>query len=149
MRQLSGAGINFTVKEYPFDESDLSAPVDWDSLGLPSEQVFKTLVMQGASGNYAVCCVPSPMELDLKKTAKAVGEKSITLVPVKAIQPLTGYIRRGCSPIGMKKQYPTFIDETAQLFDVIAVNAGERGILIILNPVDLCNFINAKFADLV
>ena len=148
MRLLSAAGITYTVNEYLYDESDLSAPVDWDSFGIPSEQVFKTLVMQGASGNYAVCCLPSPFELDLKKTAKAAGEKSITLIPVKDIQPLTGYIRRGCSPIGMKKSYPTFIDETALLFDTIAINAGERGTLIILAPEDLANFIGANFADL-
>ena len=148
MRLLSAAGITYTVKEYTYDESDLSAPVDWDSFGVSSEQVFKTLVMQGASGTHTVCCVPSSLELDLKKTAKASGEKSITLVPVKDIQPLTGYIRRGCSPIGMKKKYPTFIDETALLFDTIAINAGERGFLIILSPEDLAAFIDAKFADL-
>jgi len=148
MRLLTAAGKAYTTKEYSYDESDLSAPVDWESFGLPSEQVFKTLVMQGASGAHTVCCVPSPFELDLKKAAKASGEKNISLVPVSDILPLTGYIRRGCSPIGMKKKYPTFIDETALLFDTIAINAGERGILIILNPEDLAGFIDAEFADL-
>ena len=148
MRLLSAAGIAFTTKEYTFDESDISAPVPWDSFGLPSEQVFKTLVLQGFSGNYFVCCVPSPLELDLKKTAKVTGEKSISLIPVKDIQPLTGYIRRGCSPIGMKKLFPTLIDETARLFDTIAINAGERGFLVLLTPEVLARFIGAEFADL-
>jgi len=148
MRPLSAAGINYTVKEYTYDESDLSAPVPWESFGVISEQVFKTLVLQGVSGIYNVCCIPSPLELDLKKTAKATGEKSIALIPVKDIQPLTGYIRRGCSPIGMKKLFPTLIDETARLFDTIAINAGERGFLVLLTPEVLARFIGAEFADL-
>ena len=149
MRLLSAAGISFTFKEYPVDESDLSALRVAEFLGIQAEQIFKTLVLQGASGNCTVCCIPSSTELNLKKTARATGEKSIDLVPVKEIQPLTGYIRGGCSPIGMKKQYPTFIDETAQLFDTIGVNAGERGILIFLAPEELAGFISARFMDLV
>ena len=148
MRLLSAAGINYTVKEYPVDESDLSALHAVEHLGIPAERIFKTLVLQGASGHCTVCCVPSSAELGLKKTAKAAGEKSIALIPVKDIQPLTGYVRGGCSPIGMKKQYPTFIDETAQLFDTIGVNAGERGFVVLLDPEELARFIDAKFADL-
>ena len=148
MRLLGAAGISYTVKEYPVDESDLSALHAAEYLGIAADQIFKTLVLQGSSGNCTVCCVPSSVELDLKKTAKAAGEKSIALVPVKDIQPLTGYVRGGCSPIGMKKQYPTFIDESARLFDTICVNAGERGILLLLSPEELAVFINAEFADL-
>jgi Cys-tRNA(Pro)/Cys-tRNA(Cys) deacylase len=115
---------------------------------MPPEQVFKTLVLQGASGSYIVCCIPAACELDLKKTAKAAKEKSIDLIPMKDILPLTGYVRGGCSPVGMKKQFSTFIDETARLFDAISVSAGERGVQAILSPEDLAKFINAVFADL-
>jgi len=149
MRVLSAAGINYSVKEYPVDESDLSALHVAEFLDMPAEQVFKTLVLRGASGAYLVCCIPGDAELNLKKTAKAANEKSVVLIPMKDIQAITGYIRGGCSPVGMKKQFPTFIDETAQLFEGISVSAGERGVLVILSPLDLAGFISAKFADLV
>ena len=148
MRLLSTAGIDYEVREYPADATDLSAVHAADSLGIPAEQVFKTLVLQGASGAHAVCCIPAGAELDLKKIAKAAGEKSIDLIPVKDIQPLTGYVRGGCSPIGMKKQFPTYFDETALLFDFISVSAGERGLQILLTPEDLACFIGARFVDL-
>ena len=148
MRLLGAAGIRYAVKEYPVDESDLSAVHAAESLGMPPEQVFKTLVLKGASGSYVVCCIPAAAELDLKKTSLATKEKSIDLVPVKEILPLTGYVRGGCSPVGMKKQFPTFIDETALLFDTISVSAGERGVQVILAPKDLSGFLNAGFADL-
>jgi Cys-tRNA(Pro)/Cys-tRNA(Cys) deacylase len=148
MRLLGAAGISYTVREYHVDESDLSAVHAAESLGMPPEQVFKTLVLQGASGSYAVCCIPAAGELDLKKTAMAANEKSISLVPVKEILPLTGYVRGGCSPVGMKKQFPTFIDETARLFGAISVSAGERGVQVILAPEDLAKYLNAVFADL-
>ena len=149
MRLLSAAGISYTVKEYQVDKSDLSAVHAAESLGMPAEQVFKTLVLQGASGSYAVCCIPAACELDLKKAAKAAKEKSIGLIPMKDILPLTGYVRGGCSPVGMKKQFPTFIDETARLFDAISVSAGERGVQVIVSPEELAGFINARFAELV
>ena len=149
MRLLSAAGISYTVKEYQVDESDLSAVHAAESLGMPAEQVFKTLVLQCASGSYAVCCIPAACELDLKKAAKAAKEKSIGLIPMKDILPLTGYVRGGCSPVGMKKQFPTFIDETALLFDAISVSTGERGVQVIVSPEELAGFLNAKFADLV
>ena len=148
MRLLGAAGISYSAKEYPVDESDLSALHAAASLDVPAEQVFKTLVLCGDSGAHFVCCIPGPMELNLKKTARAAGEKSAALIPMKDILPLTGYVRGGCSPIGMKKQFPTFIDETAQLFDSIIVSAGERGLQIVINPLDLAGFISAQFADL-
>ena len=148
MRLLSAAGINYTVKEYPVDESDLSAVHAAEFLDIPAEQVFKTLVLQGASGSYTVCCIPAAAELDLKKAARAAGEKSIDLIPMKNIQTITGYLRGGCSPIGMKKQFPTFFDETALLFDAIGASAGERGVQVVLAPEELARFINAVFADL-
>jgi Cys-tRNA(Pro)/Cys-tRNA(Cys) deacylase len=148
MRLLDAAKIAYEVKEYPVDESDLSAVHAAEFLDIPAEQVFKTLVLKGASGAYTVCCIPAAAELDLKKTARAAGEKSIELIAVKELQPLTGYVRGGCSPIGMKKPFPVFIDETAGLFDAIGVSAGERGVQAILAPADLARFISAEFADL-
>jgi Cys-tRNA(Pro)/Cys-tRNA(Cys) deacylase len=148
MRLLDAAGIRYEVKEYPVDESDLSGLHAAELLGLPPELIFKTLVLKGASGAYVVCCIPVTGEVDLKKAARAAGEKSIHLIPVKDLQSLTGYIRGGCSPVGMKKPFPTFIDETAELFDAIGVSAGQRGIQLILAPGDLAGFIGAVFADL-
>lgn len=147
-RLLSASGVKHTVKEYPVDESDLSAVHAAEFLDIPAEQVFKTLVLRGASGAYIVCCIPAAAELDLKKTARAAGEKSAALIPVKDLQPLTGYVRGGCSPIGMKKQFPVFIDETAGLFDVIGISAGERGVQAVLAPEDLARCTAAQFADL-
>ncbi|MDR0584874.1 MAG: Cys-tRNA(Pro) deacylase [Treponema sp.] len=148
MRLLSAAGISYTVKEYTVDESDLSALHAAESLDIPVEQVFKTLVLQGASGAYIVCCVSAVTELDLKKTSKAAGEKSVALIPMKELYPLTGYVRGGCSPIGMKKRFPVFIDETARLFDAIGISAGERGAQIVISPGSLAAFLSAQFADL-
>jgi Cys-tRNA(Pro)/Cys-tRNA(Cys) deacylase len=148
LRLLDAAGIQYTVKEYPVDESDLSALHAVEKLGMPPERVFKTLVLQGSSGSYGVCCIPAGEELDLKKTARAMGEKSAALIPLKDLEPLTGYIRGGCSPIGMKKQFPTFIDETAELFETISVSAGTRGMQIIIKPGDLIRFTGALTTDL-
>jgi Cys-tRNA(Pro)/Cys-tRNA(Cys) deacylase len=148
LRLLDAAGIAYTVKEYPVDESDLSGVHAAELLAMPAEQIFKTLVLRGASGSYAVCCIPCAEELDLKKTARAAGEKSIDLIPVKDLQPLTGYIRGGCSPIGMKKQFPTFIDETAELFETIGISAGMRGMQVFLAPAELIAFTGAAAADL-
>ncbi|MDR2134940.1 MAG: Cys-tRNA(Pro) deacylase [Treponema sp.] len=148
LRLLDAAGIGYSVKEYPVDESDLSALHAAEFLDIPPGRIFKTLVLRGAGGACFVCCVPATDELDLRKAARAAGEKSAALVPVKDIKPLTGYVRGGCSPVGMKKQFPTFIDETAGLFDSIAVSAGERGLQILLAPGDLARYIGARFADL-
>jgi Cys-tRNA(Pro)/Cys-tRNA(Cys) deacylase len=148
LRILDGADIRYTVKEYPVDETDLSALHAAEKLGMPPEQVFKTLVLQGGSGAYWVCCIPAGEDLDLKKTARAAGEKSAALIPLKDLEPLTGYIRGGCSPIGMKKKFPTLIDETAELFETIGVSAGVRGAQIILRPEDLVRFTGALTADL-
>jgi Cys-tRNA(Pro)/Cys-tRNA(Cys) deacylase len=148
LRLLDAAGISYEVREYAVDESDLSGLHAAELLGLPPETIFKTLVLRGASGVYAVCCIPVAEEVDLKKAAKAAGEKSIDLIPVKELQPLTGYVRGGCSPMGMKKPFPVFIDETAELFDRIGVSAGQRGMQVLLAPGDLSAFIGARFADL-
>jgi Cys-tRNA(Pro)/Cys-tRNA(Cys) deacylase len=148
MRLLDAAGVAYTVKEYAVDESDLSGIHAASLIGLPVEQVFKTLVLRGASRSYAVCCIGAAEELDLKKAAKASGEKKIDLIPVKELLPLTGYVRGGCSPIGMKKQFPTFIDESAELFDLISISAGTRGMQILLAPRDLIRYLGAASVDL-
>jgi Cys-tRNA(Pro)/Cys-tRNA(Cys) deacylase len=153
LRLLDAAGIPYTTAEYEVDENDLSGVHAAELLGIPAEQVFKTLVLQGSSGERGpsvriVCCIPVAEELDLKKAARVCGEKKVDLIPVKDLLPLTGYIRGGCSPIGMKKQFPTYIDETAELFDTIAVSAGVRGCQVILAPRKLLDFISATTADL-
>lgn len=112
---------------YDYDENDLNGNHAAEAIGLPPEQVFKTLVARGSKTGINVFCIPVCCELDLKLAAKAAGDKNMELIHVKELLGLTGYIRGGCSPIGMKKKYPTFIDETCQLYDFIAVSAGERG----------------------
>ena len=134
--------------EYEYDESDLSGVHAAEALGVSEDEVFKTLVTRGDDNNLFVFVIPSGATLDLKKAAKVSGNKKIDMIHVKEIFDLTGYIRGGCSPIGMKKQYPTYIDETAVLFDQIYFSAGKRGVQIILSPDILADFIGADFADL-
>jgi Cys-tRNA(Pro)/Cys-tRNA(Cys) deacylase len=148
MRLLETAGIAYTVLSYEADEPDLSAVHAAERTGFPMERIFKTLALQGVSGAYLVCCIPAAAELDLKKAARLAGEKKADLVPVKNLLPLTGYVRGGCSPVGMKKSFPTFIDETALLFDTVSVSAGERGLLVLLNPADLISCTRGVTADL-
>ncbi|MBR6407264.1 MAG: Cys-tRNA(Pro) deacylase [Clostridia bacterium] len=148
MRLLDKANIIYEAKQYEFDENDLDGRHAADFLGLDYMQVFKTLVTRGASGALYVFCVPVGGELDLKKAAKVSREKSIEMIHVKELLSLTGYIRGGCSPIGMKKKYPTFIDETAVLFDMIAVSAGMRGLQLMLSPDDLRDYTQAMYCDI-
>lgn len=148
IRLVEKAGIPYTEATYPYDENDLSGKHVADAIGFPQEQVFKTLVARGAKTGIHVFCIPVGFELDLKKAAAAVHDKSIALVPVKELLGLTGYIRGGCSPVGMKKKYPTVIDETCQLHDVIAVSAGERGHQIILPPLLLADLVDATLVDI-
>jgi len=148
MRLLEQADIPFRTAEYEYDESDLSGNHAADSIGMPQEQVFKTLVTRAGKGGIYVFCIPVCDELDLKKAAKACGEKSIEMLHVKELLTVTGYIRGGCSPIGMKKKFPTYIDETAILFDEIAVSAGMRGEQVILSADALAGYIDAELFDL-
>jgi len=127
VRLVQKAGFSCEEAFYAYDESDLNGNHAAEALGIPPEQVFKTLVAKGSKTGINVFCIPVCCELDLKLAAKAAGDKSIEMLHVKDLLATTGYIRGGCSPIGMKKRYPTFIDETCQLYDVIAVSAGERG----------------------
>ena len=149
MRLLTQAGISFDTQSYEVDEADLSGTHVASQLGLPPEQVFKTLIARGEKNGIMVFCIPAAEELDLKKAAALTRDKKIEMIHVRELQSLTGYIRGGCSPIGMKKKYPTFIDETAILFDRIYVSAGMRGMQIILRPDDLIQFTQAHTADLV
>ena len=148
MRLLDAAGINYSMASYEYDESDLSGVHAAQELGVSEDIVFKTLVTRGDANAIFVFVIPVAESLDLKKAAKASGNKSIEMIHVKEIMDITGYIRGGCSPIGMKKPYPTFIDETAQLFDEIYFSAGKRGVQIILNPEILAEVSNAEFYDL-
>ena len=148
MRLLEQAGIPFRVETYEFDEEHLSGAHVASQVSLPEDQIFKTLVVRGEKKGIMVFCIPVMMELDLKKAAKISGDKKIEMTHVKELLGLTGYIRGGCSPIGMKKAYPTFIDETAQLYGKIYVSAGMRGVQLILAPDDLARYTEAVFADL-
>lgn len=149
MRKLRAAKIAFDVREYEVDESDLSGVHIAESLGISPDHTFKTLVARGVSGGIYVFCIPVAEELDLKKCAVCVGEKKIEMVHVKELLSLTGYIRGGCSPVGMKKKYPTYMDETATLFSPIYVSAGARGVQLVIDPYVLAEFESIKFADLI
>lgn len=149
MRMLDAAGISYRVVEYEVDEHDLSGVHVAQSIGQDVDTVFKTLVLKGERTGYLVCCIPVAEELDLKKLAKAAGDKKVELLPVKELLPVTGYIRGGCSPIGMKKKYPTYIEETAMLYDEIAVSAGMRGAQIVINPDVLRQFIAGIYGNFV
>lgn len=148
MRLLEQANIKYESKEYEVDESDLSGVHVAIQIGIPAEQVFKTLVARGDKKGYLVFVIPVNTELNLKKAAMAIQDKKVELVHVKELLGLTGYIRGGCSPIGMKKKFPTFIDETAILFDTITISAGVRGCQIIINPEELREYIDGSFCEL-
>ena len=149
MRVLEQKKLAYTPHTYPHEEGvAVDGVTVAKSMGFDPAQVFKTLVARGASGQYYVFDVPVAESLDLKKAARAVGEKSIEMLHQKELLPLTGYIRGGCSPIGMKKKYPTTLDETAILVDKIYVSAGQRGVQVILNPEQLAAYVGADFADL-
>ena len=149
IRLILQAGISCKEAFYSYDENDLNGMHAAEAIGYPAEQVFKTLVARGIRTGIHVFCIPVCCSLDLKKAAKAVGDKSLELVHVKELLGLTGYIRGGCSPIGMKKTYPTYIDETSCLFDEIAVSAGERGHQVILSVSELVTLTNAKIIDII
>ena len=147
MRVLEQKGVAYTPHTYPTDGSIDGASVA-GYLGQDPECVFKTLVARGASGGYYVFDIPVEDTLDLKKAAKAVGEKSIAMIHQKELLPLTGYIHGGCSPVGMKKQFPTVFHETAEILDTICVSAGKIGYQVEVNPADLLALVGAKTADL-
>ena len=149
MRLLDAANISYESKEYEVDEKDLSGSHAADMMGADHDTIFKTLVLKGDKTGDLVCCIPVDEELDLKKVAKAAHDKKVEMIPMKDLLPLTGYIRGGCSPIGMKKKFPLYIEETAILFEKIAVSAGQRGVQILLSPNDLCAYTEGSFAPLI
>jgi Cys-tRNA(Pro)/Cys-tRNA(Cys) deacylase len=133
---------------YDSSDGEIDAISVADKIGAEHEQVFKTLVARGDKTGLVVFCIPGPFELDLKKAAAVSGNKKVEMIRAKELLPLTGYVRGGCSPIGMKKLYPTWIDETAQLFDRIHVSAGAHGAQILLAPSALAQLIDAEFAEI-
>ena len=149
MRMLDKAKIEYTTVTYEVDESDLSGTHIAECTGLAPETVFKTLVTKGDKTGFCVFCIPCAEEVDLKKAAKVTGNKKVEFLHLKDLLPTTGYIRGGCSPIGMKKKFPTYIHESAKNFDTISVSGGMRGLQVILAPLELAKFTDADFADLV
>lgn len=149
VRLIEQSGIPCREHFYEFDEHDLNGNHAAEAIGMPPEQVFKTLVARGAKTGINVFCIPVCCALDLKKAARAAGDKNMELVPVKELLSLTGYIRGGCSPVGMKKKYPTFFDETAMLWDEIAISAGERGHQMVVNPDQLVSFLDAMYEEII
>ena len=148
-RLLDKAKIAYQLVPYEVDENDLSATHVAEQLGEDIAQVFKTLILHGDKSGYFVCVIPGADEVDLKKAAKVSGNKKCEMIPVKELLPLTGYIRGGCSPIGMKKHFPTYIHPTASGFDKIDVSAGQRGLQIQIAPADLIKVAQAIEADLI
>jgi len=147
MRILEAAGVSYTSIEYAWDEVHLDAVSAAQKLNIEPDMLFKTIVMISEENDVFVFCVPAPSEVSLKKVRNITGKK-ITPLKLDALQKTTGYIRGGCSPLGMKKHFPTFIDETAQLYDRIYVSAGERGHMLCIAPADLQEICTAAFCDI-
>lgn len=149
VRLVEQAGFTCQEAFYEFDENDLNGNHAAQAIGLPAEQVFKTLVTRGNRTGINVFCIPVCCELDLKLAAKAAGDKNMEMLPVKELLSVTGYIRGGCSPIGMKRKFPTYIDETCQLHTSIAVSAGERGHQMIIPYEAIMAIADAKLVDII
>lgn len=149
VRLVLQAGFECEEAFYDYDENDLNGNHAAVAMGLPAEQVFKTLVTKGSRTGINVFCIPVCCELDLKKAAKAAGDKSIEMLHMKDLLATTGYIRGGCSPVGMKKRFPTYIDETCTLFDRIAVSAGERGHQMLISYQAITTICGAVISDII
>jgi Cys-tRNA(Pro)/Cys-tRNA(Cys) deacylase len=148
MRRLDAAKIPYEILEYTVDENDLSGMHIAEQLGFPPEKMFKTLVAKGDKTGPLVFCIPVAAEIDLKRAASITGNKKIEMIHVKDLLALTGYIRGGVSPIGMKKNFPTYVDESALQFEQITVSSGTRGAQLLLNRAALLQFIQAQTASL-
>ena len=146
VRLLDRLGVTYELRDYEVDPDDLVAESVARKVGLPPEQVFKTLVARGDKHGVCLAVVPADCELDLKALAKSAGDKKVDTVPLKEVEPLTGYIRGGVTAMACKKAYPVFLEETAELFDVISVSAGVRGVQVLLSPVDYIRAVEAKVA---
>ena len=149
MRLMDAAKIPYRAVEYEYDESDLGGEHVAAVTGMNPDQVFKTLVARGDKKGILVFCIPVSCTLDLKKAAHAAGDKKVEMIHMKELLGLTGYIRGGCSPVGMKKKYPTFMDETAALYEEIAISGGARGLQRVLDPQQLMEYAEITAADLV
>ena len=147
-RILDQLGINYELREYEVDPEDLAAESVAEKLGMPPEQVFKTLCVRGDRNGVSLAVVPGNFELDFKLLARATGDKKIDMVPLKEVTPLTGYIRGGVTALGCKKRYPVVADETVQLWDVISISAGLRGTQILINPADYIQATGAIVAEI-
>lgn len=148
VRILENLGIRYKLHEYEVDPNDLSAETVAAKVGLPAEQVFKTLVVRGDRNGVLLAVVPGNAELDFKALAHVTGDRKIEMAPLKEVQALTGYIRGGVTALACKKDYPVYIDETAELFEEISISAGMRGLQILLAPADYIRAVNATTADI-
>jgi Cys-tRNA(Pro)/Cys-tRNA(Cys) deacylase len=149
LRIVKALGIPVSTIEYEVDEDDLSAASAAAKSGVDLDRIFKTLVAMGDKTGPFMCVIPGSAELDLKKAAKASNNKAVTMLPLKELEPLTGYQRGGCSPVGSKKRLPVYIDETAQLWEELSVSAGHRGLQMLLAPDDLLRAADGMYADLI
>lgn len=149
MRKLETAKLAYSTMVYPVDDDNFDGVLVAKKCGMDPASVFKTLVLHGEKTGYLVCCIPVNQELDLKAAALAAGDKKVEMIHVKDLLPLTGYLRGGCSPIGMKRQFPTWLDESCLGLGQIAVSAGVRGCQMILAPGDLLRLLGGKTAPLV
>jgi Cys-tRNA(Pro)/Cys-tRNA(Cys) deacylase len=145
-RLLDNLGIAFELRAYEVDPDDLSAETVARKVGLPPEQVFKTLVARGDRHGVCLAVIPGDTQLDLKALARQTGDRKVDTVPLKDVQPLTGYIRGGVTALAGKKNYPTYVDETVQLFDVVSISAGQRGLQILIAPHDYLRAVNGIVA---
>lgn len=148
VRLLERLGVSFDLRAYEVDPYDLAAEAVARKVGLPPEQVFKTLVARGEKHGVCLAVVPGNCELDLKALARATGDKKIDTVPLKEVEPLTGYVRGGVTALACKRPYPVYLDETAQLFDVISISAGMRGLQVLLSPDDYIRIVDAEVAPI-
>jgi len=148
VRVLDRLQIPYELREYEVDPEDLSAETVARKIGMPVEQVFKTLVAEGDRGGVCLAVIPGSLQLDLKALAKATGDRKIDTVALKDVQPLTGYVRGGVTALACKKDYPVYVDETAQLFEVISVSAGMRGLQILVNPGEYLRAVGGVYADI-
>lgn len=147
-RILDGLGIAYEIREYEVDPDDLAAESVARKVGMPAEQVFKTLVVRGDRHGVCLAVVPGDSELDLRKLAKLTGDRSADTVPLKEVQPLTGYVRGGVTALGCRKPYPVWADETIELFETISISAGMRGAQLILAPADYIRAVGARIGDI-
>lgn len=149
LRILDQHHIDYAIFTYDFDEDDVTGKNSIQERPVPEEATFKTLVLKGERKGHLVCCIPTCYEIDLKKLAIAFGDKKVDMIAMKELLPLTGYIRGGCSPVGMKKKFPTIFDESCLKFETIAISAGQRGMSMIVNREALIQLVDGTCADVI